>query len=343
MNSTPPQARSKIIPFRYFEPAKRRATQYEEVTMHVQWDPKNYAFQGWFNLDVNGRPTWDEQSTALKASDWWAYRDPSEEWFRPYVTRQAATGDSISQAIEGAKRAGLFDGLLPKWKSFLGTHYAAYRYPEYGLFMALCYAQREALSDVVAGPLVFQGLEKDRHAQDIALYGMELEAAIPGFSDAECKALWMDSPLWQPTRQVIEYLMASRDWGEINFVINLIYEPLFATLFNRELVLRFASRHGDSVTSVIAEGAEKDRGYRQQAAVAFVRFLLTQDPNNTAILTGWTERWAPQVLRAVDAIAPLFEATDVQIQTFAAARQKVLRDWRQLLSDIGLQAPAVAA
>ena len=59
MNSTPPQARSKIIPFRYFEPAKRRATQYEEVTMHVQWDPKNYAFQGWFNLDANGRPTWD--------------------------------------------------------------------------------------------------------------------------------------------------------------------------------------------------------------------------------------------------------------------------------------------
>ena len=232
---------------------------------------------------------------------------------------------------------------MPKWKSFLGTHYAAYRYPEYGLFMALCYAQREALSDVVASPLVFQGLEKDRHAQDIALYGMELEAAIPGFSDAECKTLWMDSPLWQPTRQVIEYLMASRDWGEINFVINLIYEPLFATLFNRELVLRFASRHGDSVTSVIAEGAEKDRDYRQQAAVALVRFLLTQDRNNAAIFTGWTERWAPQVLRAVDAIAPLFAATDVQIQTFAVARQKVVRDWQQLLLDIGLQAPAVAA
>jgi len=94
---------------------------------------------------------------------------------------------------------------------------------------------------------------------------------------------------------------------------------------------------------VIAEGAERDRGYRQQAAVALVRFLLTQDSNNAAILTGWTDRWAPQVLRAVDAIAPLFEATDVQIQTFAEARQNVVRDWRQLLSDIGLQTQGVAA
>ena len=55
--------------------------------------------------------------------------------------------------------------MLPRWQQFLATHYAAYRFPEYGLFMALSYAQREALSDVVAGPLLFQGLEKDRHSR----------------------------------------------------------------------------------------------------------------------------------------------------------------------------------
>ena len=175
--------RGKVIPFRYFEPAKRRATQYEEVTMHVQWDPKNYATQGWFNLDCNGNPAWHEDSTVLKADDWWRYRDPSEEWFRPFVTRQAALGDAIERAIEGARRADIFSGITPKWREFLATHYAVYRFPEYGLFMALSYAQREALSDVVASPMVFQGLEKDRHAQDIALYCMELESAIPGFSD----------------------------------------------------------------------------------------------------------------------------------------------------------------
>jgi hypothetical protein len=332
--------RRKIIPFRYVEPAKRRATQYEEVTLHSQWDPKNYATQGWFNRDINGRPPWDDASTVLKAAEWWTYRDPSEDWFRPYVTRQAATGNAITQAIEGATRAGLFDGLLPKWQAFLETHYAAYRYPEYGLFMALSYAQREALSDVVAGPLIFQAMEKDRHAQDLALYGMALEDAIPGFDEGQSKTLWMESTVWQGARRVVEYLIASRDWGEINFVINLIYEPLFATLFNRELVLRAAPRHGDTVAGVIAQGAEKDRPYRQGSAVALVRFLLSADPNNKAVMNGWIEQWTPLVTNATDALAPLFEATDIQVQTFELAREVVFEQWRTLIRDCELDAGA---
>ncbi|MDA0823786.1 MAG: hypothetical protein O3C28_15410 [Proteobacteria bacterium] len=339
MSQTP--TRRKVVPLRYVEPAKRRATQYEEVTLHSQWDPKNFAIQGWFNRDIHGRPPWDEHSTALKATEWWAYRDPAQDWFRPYVTRQVATGNSITQAIEGATRAQLFDGLLPKWKVFLETHYAAYRYPEYGLFMALSYAQREALSDVVAGPLLFQSMEKDRHAQDIALYGMALEDAIPGFDEAQSKTLWMESPVWQGARRVIEYLMASRDWGEINFVINLIYEPLFATLFNRELVLRTASRHGDTVAAVIAEGAEKDRQHRQASAVALVGFLLGEEGDNRVVLHGWIEHWAPLVTDAVDALAPLFDLTDVQVQTFAQARQMVFEQWRTLMRDSELDIAAV--
>lgn len=343
MAKSPERIRGKVIPFRYFEPAKRRATQYEEVTLHVQWDPKNYASQGWFNRDHRGRPAWDEETTVLKAKDWWAYRDPSEEWFRPFVTRQAATGDSIERAIEGAGRADMFSGFTPQWREFLASHYAVYRYPEYGLFMSLCYAQREALSDVVASPIVFQGLEKDRHAQDITLYCMELESQLPSFSDGSCKTLWMESPIWQPTRKVIEFLMASRDWGEINFVINLIYEPLLAALFSRELVLRFAPRHGDAVTPAIAEGAETDRHYRQLAAVALAKFLIEQDSANVAVMQAWLQNWTPQVIDAVTALGPLFKMTEVEVRPFSEAFTAVHADWQALITEIGLKIPAEAA
>ena len=311
--------------------------------MHVQWDPKNFASQGWFNLDHNGRPTWDAETTALKAENWWAYRDPSEEWFRPFVTRQAATGDAIERAIDGARRAELFSGFMPRWREFLATHYAVYRYPEYGLFMSFCYAQREALSDVVASPMVFQGLEKDRHAQDITLYCMALESELEGFSDASCKSLWMESPIWQPTREVVELLMASRDWGEINFVINLIYEPLLAALFSRDLVMRFAPRHGDSVTPTIAEGAEGDRQYRQLAASALAKFLIEQDAGNVATMERWLALWTPRVFKATAALAPLFEMTDIKVDTFAAANARVTEQWAALIADIGLKTPSEVA
>lgn len=342
MTTPAPDTRNRVIPFTYFTPEKRRATQYEEVTMHMQWDPKNYAMQGWFNRDIHGNPAWFDASTALKAKDWWGYRDPAGEWFRPFIDRQAMTGDSIQRAIEGARRSGAIRHFTPRWATFLGEHYAAYRFPEYGLFLSLSYAQREALSDVVASPIVFQGLEKDRHAQDIALYCMELEEEILGFSDANCKALWMESPIWQPTREIVELLMASRDWGEINFVINMIYEPLLATLFTRELLSRFAGYHGDTVTPVIAAGAEADREVRMASVGALVKFLQLQDDGNAAIMNGWTRIWAPRVLVALTAFAPLFEFSENRPQTFAEAQARVVAEWRALITNAGLSIEGVS-
>ena len=342
MSSADAQA-NKSAPFRYFTPAKRRATQYEEVTLHVQWDPLNYAHQGWFNRAADGRPTWSPDSTRLRARDWWAYRDPNEEWFRPYVDRQAAIGTSIEQAVATAERAAVFEQMTPRWRTLLATHYAAYRYPEYGLFLALCHAQREALSDVVASPLVFQGLEKDRHAQDIALYCMALEQQLPGFSDHGSKELWLQSPLWQPARRLVEHLIAARDWGEINLVVNLLVEPLLGTLFVRELVLRFASYHGDAVTPVIAAGAEGDRAVRQTSTDAFVRFALEQDAGNRAIIEGWIGQWYADVAEAACALAPLFALPEHPPQDFASAWRTVTIGWRKHLTELGLALPPAAA
>ena len=334
--------RRGAVPFRYFQPAKRRATQYEEVTLHAQWHPGNYAAQGWFNRDREGRGTWDEASTALRASDWWAYRDPGQDWFRPFAHRQAALGDAIEQAIEGARRARLFDGFSPGWKRLLQAHYAAYRFPEYGLFLCFCHAQREALSDVVASPIVLHSLEKDRHAQDIALYCMELEGEIDGFSDADCRGLWMESPLWQPTRRWIELLLAARDWGEILCAAHLVYEPLVATLFTRELLLRAAPHHGDPVTPILAGGAERDRELRAASTGALVRFLIEQEPENGDVINAWIEHWSPGAIEACRALAPVFELPERGPQPFAEALRRVLADWGSTLRELGLRVPAEA-
>ncbi len=330
----------KHIAFRYFTPAKRRATQYEEVTLHIQWAPQNYATQGYFNRDVHNNPSWYPESTALKAQDWWAYRDPCEEWYRPFVDRQAAIGLAIEQAIAGAKRASMYRHIAPAWSCFLTDHYALYRYPDYGLFMCQCHVQRDALSDVVSAPTVFQALEKDRHAQDVALYCMELESLLPGYSDETAMTRWMESPAWQPTRRLVEQLLACRDWGEVHLAINLVVEPLVSTLLSRELVLRYAPHYGDSVTPVIEQGVEADREMRQASAKALVSFLLTQDGGNRDTINRWLETWAPRAVEAVAAFAPVFAELDADPQAFAAARERLLAQWAALLAELQLQFPA---
>lgn len=327
MSATTERAARKAVSFTYIKPAKRRATQYEEITLHTQWDPKNFAAQGWFNYDNQGRPIWNEDSTLLRSPDWWAYRDPTAEWFTPFVKRQADTGRAIEKAVQGAARAGLFAGYHPQWLEFLGSHYSAFRYAEYGLFLALCQAQREAGSDVIAQPIVFQAVEKDRHAQDITLYGMVLEQEIPGFSDSRCKQVWLEAPEWQPARKLIERLLAARDWGEITLVINCLVEPLLGALFNRELILRHAPLHGDTTTSVVAEGAEADRAIRQQTTRAFTELLCRQDVQNRDVINAWMLEWIDDVRAACLGLAPLFAAVPHPALTFNEAQARVERDF----------------
>lgn len=335
-----PKGRSggnKKTGFSYIVPAKRRATQYEEITLHTQWDPKNFAQAGWFNLDKNGNPPWREDSTRLKATDWWAYRDPHAEWFRPFVKRQADIGRSIEQSIAGAKRAGNFANFDAEWVDFLSKHYAAYRFAEYGLFLALCQAQREAGSDVVAQPIIFQSVEKDRHAQDITLYGMVLEAEIPGFSDSAAKDIWMNAPEWQGLRKIVEYLLACRDWAEIYLVVNFLIEPLVSTLLCRELIQRNAPLHGDAITPTIAQAAEADRANKRDSSKAFIQMVLDQHPDNRMIFSEWAEKWLPLAISAAQDLIPLFSLLKHQTLSGQAAYDNVYREFCDYLAELGIE------
>lgn len=336
---SPGAKKAAPIEFRYVTPAQRRPSQYEEVTLHAQWSPKNFAAQGWFSPSSTGRPPWDENSTRLRATDWWKYRDPGQEWFRSYVDHQARQEDAIEMAVEGATHAGLFTEFTPKWREALSRYYAAYRYVEYGLFLSLSYAEREALSDVVANPFIFQGLDKDRHSQAIALYGMDLETAIPGFSDSEAQRVWLEDPLYQPCREFVERMMACRDWGEILIAINLLFEPLVATLLLREFFLRFAGHHGDTVTPVIIETVEADRRRHSAAAAALVKFLIADTPENRGVIQDWLNTWAGLATRAAQAFAPLFTSTEECPQTFPAAWQRIGKTYQTLLEGVELQVP----
>src|SRR5947209_9958588 len=64
--------------FSGFEPLKRRATLYEDVTIDTQPSVHRHLTRGWPVSFEDGRGTWDEGSTALRSSDWYAFRDPGE-------------------------------------------------------------------------------------------------------------------------------------------------------------------------------------------------------------------------------------------------------------------------
>jgi alkene monooxygenase beta subunit len=327
--------------FSYFKPKGRHPTEYEDLTLHTQPDPKAFAFQGWFTRFADGRAPWTEDSTALKCTNWWEFQDPAKQWQRTYVAVQAEQERGLDRIVEAAKSGGLFADFDETWvQTMLGRYYAAYAYLEYGLFRCFAYAQREALSATAGNVCIFNAADKIRHAQDITLYGMDLAEAIPGFSDAEARAVWLEDPIYQGARKNVEGLMASRDWGEVIIGANLVLEPLCGVLVRVQFFSRFAPRNGDGVTPAILATVENDWQRNLKWTKEFVTVLLRDPehgPGNKQVMEGWLAKWLPYTREAMQRLAPLFDLPSVKPHTFVQGHGRVEAQYAALLKELSLE------
>jgi propane monooxygenase small subunit len=239
--------------FAWFKPAARRATLYEDVTVDTQPSIHRHLTRGWPLHFEDGRGIWSDASTALSSTDWFAFRDPGEQWERTYCQAGTAAEQQIEGALRSAAEQGLLADLRPEWTAFLHDTLQIPAFVEHGLWFALATAARDCLSDTVATCVCLQAAMKQRSAQAIVLYAMDLETSLgEPFAIETARTAFLREPAWQPTRRYLERLAATPDWAEVLFAANLCFEPTLATLLRRELGTRAAAAHGDTVTPVLA-------------------------------------------------------------------------------------------
>jgi ferredoxin-NADP reductase/ferredoxin len=293
--------------FQWFAPAGRRATLYEDVTIDTQPSIHRHLARGWPVSFADGRGTWNDASTALRCTDWFAFRDPGEQWERPFYRSGSAMEQQMEGALASAVEQGLIEDLAPEWIAFLRSSLQIPAFVEHGLWFALATAARDCLSDAVATCVCLQAAHKQRSAQAIVLYAMDLEPhlgcelPIAGARDA-----FLHDPAWQPTRRYLERLAATADWGEVIVAANLCFEPVVGTLIRRELGTRAAAAGGDTVTPVLARGATQEWEWARAWTVALTRFLVG-DPahgtHNREVIERWVSDWMDQARAAAQALS----------------------------------------
>lgn len=330
--------------FTWVNPKGKRATEYEDLTVGQQSTPAQYVTQGWPIRFDDGRDPYTEASTVIKSTDWYTYRDPNQTTNRHYVVGIHEAESALEQSFKGAHAAGLFEFADPEWiKTGIGRHYMTYPHVEYGMFLALCYAEREALSDTVTFSLVFEAADKVRHLQDVVYYSFELAEAHPGFDDSAVESDWKSDPIWQGARKAIENIIASFDWMEIVVAINLCLDRLFGELVKVEYFSRFAAANGDIVTPIIIASSEADTARTNRFTSSLIEHVLTDPvhgPANKKIIDGWVAKWNAYALDACDAFAPAFESAPTKPGTFASAMGRVRAKQAMHLKEIGLSMPS---
>lgn len=334
--------------FTFIQPAARRLTEYEALTVHQQPDPLGYDLAGGgklgaeaFLLRSDGSMPWKVDSTRLRHPDWYRYRDPAQHWQRTYVRHQEQQESAIERATEDAGYNGTLAALDAGWvRDVLSTHWRACSHLEYAIFRALCPAQREALGDTISTMLCFQSFDHLRHAQDVVVYLVELERHHDAVDDAAGRRAWMDDPDYQPMRHLAERILNTGDWAELMVGLNLAVGPLLQHVSISSLVRANAGANGDDVAAQIVTTTERDRRRNLAATEAFVKMVL--DPNiaeaedNRDVIQEWIARWSGWASAAAESLRPAFAKLSIKVVGFDDAIVKSRAEAAAILSRLGL-------
>jgi propane 2-monooxygenase small subunit len=330
--------------FQWYTPRKRRATLYEDVTVDSQPSIHRHVDRTWPVHFEDGRGMWSDDSTALRSSDWYDFRDPGQLWERPYYQ----TGTSYEQLIEGAVRTGRRERALqdftPEWVDFLRKHFQTPAFIEHGIWLALATASRDTLSDTVTHCVALEAAMKQRQAQALLLYGMDLEEEFGDFPVDRARESFLKDEPWQPARRYVERLRSTTDWGERVIAVNVCFEPAVGLMIRRELLMRSVRFNGDILTQAVSHVAQLEWEWVRGWTVDFVKFA-TEDAEhgeaNQEVLAGWVAEWAPLADEAAQGLKAIFEDLPAGI-AFDDARANVKIDVDALMEECGLAAAAAA-
>ena len=324
--------------FQWYTPKKRRATLYEDVTVDSQPSVHRHLNRGWPVHFEDGRGLWWDDSTRLRSTDWYDFRDPGQLWERNYYQQGTAAEQLIEGAVRTARRDRVFDDFTDDWVAFLRRYLQVPAFVDHGIWLALASAARDTLSDTVTHCVALEAAMKQRQAQAYLLYGMDLEERFGDFPVDSARESFLRDEVWQPVRRYVERLRATPDWGERVVATNVCFEPLVGLLIRRELLMRSVRFNGDILTHALSHVAQTEWEWVRGWSVELVKFTLEDTENGAAnrdVLAEWMADWMPLAEEAAAGLRPVFDALPAGI-AFDDARANVRIDFDELAADAGL-------
>jgi propane 2-monooxygenase small subunit len=329
--------------YNYFEPKGRKASHYEDMTLDVQPDPKRYLLQDWIISFADGTPTYAENWTAAKSSDWHKYRAIDEEWERTHYQRQSTIIGMISNVVDNARRSGAPKRFDKAWVKVLQNHIGAFKHVEFGLATSTMQAQRYGYNQMINNAILTNSSYKMRFTQDITLYLGEIGMDIDGFDTEAGKKHWVEDPIWQETRKAVESIMGATDYLEQYFAVNLVFEPLVGELFRSGFVMQAAAAQNDFTTPTVVSAAESDYERNLANAVELFHMLATDAQHgeqNRKLFTAWMEKHGPLAFSAANHLQPIWSLPRVKVAHFDEALAHAKNRVKVIAAEVGFEMPA---
>lgn len=328
----------------FIVPSGPRLTEYEVLTMYAQqgtdWASGGLEIGDYIQKWSGGRPTFAPETTEVKTTDWWRFRDPDSRWFFPMVKNKSEEGRANHRFMLAYSADGAIRMMKPYWlKEVLAKHYGAFLFAEYGLFNAHAAPVHDCLSDIVRVFLSNIAFDKADAAQLVQTQRIFMNKLVPELPVdlVEPKAIWMHSALFRTARNTIEKLWEETfDHIEVVWAAHAVFEPLFGQYVRREFWQRLGPLYGDTLTPWFMAQTIAFHHYAAQGMRALCFDALLGDPDfgdlNRRWLHVWTKKWLPRALAAVRDFLGVYELVDrfpgvSDAEGIRGSVERIAQDW----------------
>ncbi|GEO42677.1 hypothetical protein SAE02_68250 [Skermanella aerolata] len=335
----------------YFVPPRwKRLSEYEILTLYCQptpdWVPGGLDWGDWTQKFHGGRPSWGNEFTELRTTDWHRHRDPSRRWHAPYVKDKSEDWRYTTRFLEGYSADGAIRTMEPFWRDeILDRYWGALLFNEYGLFNAHSSVLRDCLSETIRTSAAFAALDKLDIAQMIQLERTFIAKLVPVCTDSTDapKRVWLEDPVYRGARKTVEELWRGiHDCNEILWSVHAVYDSLFGQFVRREFFQRLAPYFGDTLTPFFVNQAQTYYQITRGAISDLYLHCLADDPEfssyNRRFLRVWTGKWLPHTIDALGDFVAIYQRISLirgvtDKASIEESVERVICDWAQDYAD----------
>ncbi|WP_375504548.1 phenol 2-monooxygenase [uncultured Jatrophihabitans sp.] len=279
------------------------ASRYLEATLDVE-PRENFHYRPTWAQD---RELYDERYSALRLTDPYAYTDPRQYYYTPYVTNRAALHDEFGKTLAYLEERELLARMPAGWRAVLASVVIPLRHYESGAQLITVAGARFAYGTSLEQCCTFAAFDRIGNAQMLSRVGLALGVGTADILTT-AKQEWLESEHLQPMRRLVEEIMIVDDWAEgvlaVDIIDSLLYPLLYTGLDERALL------EGAGAYSLFAQHLStwfKDQRKWLDALVTAWREDPEQGESNQAHLVRIDSTWRPRAQAAINALSAVID------------------------------------
>lgn len=279
------------------------ATRYQEATLDVE-PRENFHYRPTWARD---RELYDPRYTALQLTDPYAYADPRNFYYTPYVTNRAALHDDFGRTLAYLEERELLARLPKAWHGLLSSVVIPLRHYESAAQLVSVSGARFAYGTSLEQCCTYAAFDRIGNAQMLSRVGIALGAGTDEVL-ISAKREWLEAEHLQPMRRLVEEIMVVEDWAEgllaIDHIDTLLYPLVYAGLDEPALA------GGAGAYSLVGQHLSGWFADQRKWLDALVSAWCNDSEHgaaNTEHLTRIAETWQPRAAHAVDALGAVID------------------------------------